>query len=97
MLVPCRAYCAIYSVWQTNIQVYVQSETENGIYSDGDHPWCGRRVYIDFNDKALLSAALAAAMSKQKVNFLYEDNTANKIVQGHTNSKCKIISIFSTL
>ena len=105
-LCSCCTYSSTYAVWQTNIQVYVQSETssstahmiqsENGIYSNGDHPWCGRRAYIDFADKGLLSAALAAAMAKQKVNFIYEDAAANKVVQAHTNTKCKVISIFSS-
>lgn len=97
---------AVYVVWDTKIQVYVQSETstgtahmiqaQNGIYNNGNHPSCGKRAYIDFNDKGLLSAALAASMSQQKVNFMYEDGAVQKVVQGHTNNHCKVISIFSS-
>lgn len=105
-VISSSAFCSTYSVWQTKILVFVQSETssstahmiqaEEGIYSGGDHPWCGRRAYIDFNDKGLLSAALAAATSKQKINFIYEDSAVNKVVEGHANLKCKVISIFSS-
>lgn len=99
------AHATSYQVWSTQIQVYVQSETgnstahmlqsKNGIFNNGPHPWCINRAYIDFKDKALLAIALTASMSKQEVNFLYEDASTDKIIDGHAVNRCKVISIFT--
>ena len=96
-------FASSYVVWGTEISIYAQSRVEsgahmiqasNGIYNNGDHPWCGRRVYIELDDNELFSAALAAAMSQQKINFIYEDAAPNKLIAGHTENRCKVISIF---
>lgn len=100
-----NAFCTQYIVWGTTIHVYAQTETStgnahmihsaNGIYNNGQHPWCGNRVFVDFGDKVLMSAAIAASVSKQTVNFIYEDAAPGKTVQSHTTSHCKLISIFT--
>jgi len=98
-----NCFASAYVVSGTNIFIYAQSraestahmiQSENGIYNNGDHPWCGKRAYIEFDDKELFSTALAASMSKQKINFIYEDAAPNKIMAGHTENRCKVISIF---
>lgn len=69
-------------------------QSANGIYNGGDHPWCGRRAYIGLDDKELFSAALAASMSKQPINFIYDDAAPSVNIAGHTESHCRVISIF---
>jgi hypothetical protein len=44
-------------------------ESLSGIYNGGGHPWCGRRMYIDFADKEMFSMALSASVAKQAVNL----------------------------
>ena len=93
-----------YIVWGTQLQVYAQStsnsdanmiQSVNGIYGGGDHPWCVRRAYIDFADKEIFSAALAASSAKKSVNFIYEDAALPKNIAGHVSGlSCKVISIF---
>lgn len=98
-----NSFATSYVVWGTEISIYAQSRAEstahmiqssNGIYNNGDHPWCGKRAYIELDDKELFSAALAASMSKQKINFIYEDAAPNKVMAGHAENRCKVISIF---
>lgn len=100
----CSANATTYIVWNTKISIYAQSkkestanliESELGIYQGGNHPWCGKRAYIEMGDTELFAAALSASTSKQRVNFIYEDAAPSKVVQGHLTTPCKIISIFS--
>lgn len=99
------SFATSYVVFGTKIHTYVQSKSgstahliasEKGIYNNGEHPWCGNRAYIDFDDSALISAALAASTSKQLINFIYEDASPERVAQGHTVSRCKVTSIFSS-
>jgi hypothetical protein len=98
-----ECFSSEYVVWGTTIAIYAQSregstanmiQSTKGIYNGGDHPWCGKRAYIDFDDKEIFSAALAASMSQKPVNFIYEDAATLQLIAGHEKNRCKVISIF---
>lgn len=85
------------------ITIYAQSEKESeahmigieGMYSDGDHPQCIDRAYIEFSDKELFATALIASILGKKVHIDYIDNAEPKLIMGHTDGlTCKVISIF---
>lgn len=100
-----------YYVYNTQIRIYAGSKSDGnntaigdqaqligssvGIYQGGNHPWCGDRAYILPEDKELYAAALAAAVSKTPVNFLYDDASPPRHAPGHiAGFRCKVISIF---
>jgi hypothetical protein len=96
-------YATTYLVPGTTISVYAQSTAESsahlirsseGIYNNGQHPWCGDRAYILFADKELFATALAASLSGKPVNFIYEDAAEVKVAAGHIVFGCKVISIW---
>ena len=100
-----NVFSSSYVVWGTTISIYAQTQDDSGseahlirsekpIFNNGDHPWCGDRAYIHMKDKALFATALAASMSGQVINFIYKDNDDTKLVTGHTNTKCRVTSIF---
>ena len=105
-LVSPSSFAQNYVVYGTKIHSYIQSKSagstahliasEKGIYNNSEHPWCGNRAYIDIDDSALISAALAASTSNQLVHFIYNDAAPEKVANGHMISRCQVISIFST-
>ncbi|MDQ5908340.1 MAG: hypothetical protein QG599_431 [Pseudomonadota bacterium] len=103
MLFTSVSYATAYIVWDTTIHIYAQGRADsqahlmgvdNPMYNGGSHPWCGNRAYIEFGDKEMFAIALAASMSGQKVNVYYEDAAPSKLVAGHTETTCKIFSIW---
>ncbi len=70
-------------------------EAVSPIYQGGDHPWCGKRVYVDPGDKTLYATALAAAISGQTVSFYYDDAAPPVAIDGHQASFiCKVWSLW---
>lgn len=103
LFITTQAYAGQYIVWGTTLTLYSQGspestghliESSKGIYSEGNHPWCGKRAYISFDDKAMYAAALAAVSTGRAVNFIYDDASPAKTAAGHQASTCKVISIF---
>lgn len=103
LLAATNSFAASYVVMGVGISLYTQSRAESnahmiqsdfGIYQGADHPWCGKRAYIDFQDKELFETALAASQSKRKVNLIYDDAAPYRHVAGHAVINCKVISIF---
>lgn len=64
------------------------------IFGNGPHPLCSNSVYIDFDDKELFATALAASLTKQPINFGYEDTAPEKNVIGFGLNRCKVYAIW---
>ncbi len=102
LLASVNGYATQYIVYNTQISIMTEGRdseahhinAENGIYNGGDHPWCGRRAYIDFADWELFAAALAASIRKKPINFGYEDSGPPKSAIGHGVSRCRVFTIF---
>ncbi len=97
------ANATTYLVYGTQLHVYAQSTVESeanlvrstkGIYNGGEHPWCGNRFYIDFSDQDLFARALLAELTGDAVNVMYEDAATVKLVNGHIQFGCKLLSIW---
>ncbi len=52
------------------------------------------RIYIDFEDKELYSAALAFKVSGQRFNIVYTIDSENRLARRHISIPCKLISMF---
>ena len=93
-----------YVVSGTTISLLTQSQVESGahmiqsskgILNNGAHPWCANRMYINFDDKALYTAALGVWLSGKVVNVIYDDAMSGVLIAGHVSGlQCKVISIF---
>ena len=97
------SYATTYVVYGTKLYTYAQSTDEsqanlvrssNGIYQDGDHPWCGRRMYVEFADVDLFQRAMASELADQTVNIMYEDASENRFIKGHVEFRCKLLSVW---
>lgn len=65
-----NSLATVYTVAGTGIKIFAQSEAESTAYMiqttantlpGRPHDWCGNRLYIDIQDKALFAAALTFA------------------------------------
>lgn len=98
---PC--FATAYVVNGVDFFIYVQSrqgstanmiEVRSPLLQGAEHPWCGRRLYIDFSDKELFEAAFAYSQGPRKVNIIFEDFAPSQVIAGHTITMCKLMSIF---
>ena len=87
-----------------HVTVYAQSRASSGgnlikvvegMFGGKEHPWCGNRAYIAFEDKELFTTALTAYATGKAVNLMYDDASYSPVVaDGHGEFKCRILSIW---
>jgi hypothetical protein len=81
-------------------KVYTQSRLDSTAHLiQVDHTLNGgcssNRLYIDLDDKELLSSALANYIAGRQVDLMYFTNGAPKSISGHiAGITCRLVSIF---
>ncbi|MCI5151097.1 MAG: hypothetical protein D3916_17230, partial [Candidatus Electrothrix sp. MAN1_4] len=91
-------------VYGTTLSVYAQSREESeahavksskGLLDGQENPSCNaNRAYIEFTDTGLWATAVAVSITERTVNIIYDDEQPSRLLAGHVDLPCKILSIW---